>query len=64
MANQIPSGPKTIAKRVKLCCHQHNQSAFSVWFNSTPSPNTHILLPSGITLLGVENLVTKLADVA
>jgi hypothetical protein len=30
----------------------------------TPSPNTHILLPSGITLLGVENWVTKLADVA
>jgi hypothetical protein len=32
--------------------------------DSTPYPNTHILLPSGITLLGVENLVTKLADVA
>jgi hypothetical protein len=32
--------------------------------DSTPSPNTHILLPSGITLLGVENWVTKLADVA
>tara|TARA_B100001146_G_scaffold26183_1_gene19773 strand:- start:114 stop:296 length:183 start_codon:yes stop_codon:yes gene_type:complete len=34
------------------------------WLDSTPSPNTHILLPSGITLLGVENWVTKLADVA
>mgnify|MGYP003725805181 FL=1 len=32
--------------------------------NSIPSPDTHILLPSGITLLGVENWVTKLADVA
>jgi hypothetical protein len=32
--------------------------------DSTPSANTHILLPSGITLLGVENWVTKLADVA
>jgi hypothetical protein len=32
-------------------------------FDPTPSPDTHILLPSGITLLGVENWVTKLADV-
>jgi hypothetical protein len=32
-------------------------------FDSTLSPDTHILLPSGITLLGVENWVTKLADV-
>jgi hypothetical protein len=31
-------------------------------FNRTPSPDTHILLPSGITLLGVENWVTKSAD--
>ena len=35
-----------------------------VEIDPTPSPNTHILLPSGITLLGVENRVTKLADVA
>ncbi len=27
--------------------------------DSTPSPNTHILLPSGITLLGVENWATN-----
>ena len=32
--------------------------------DSPPSPNTHILLPSGIILLGVENCVTKLTDVA
>ena len=64
MADQIPSGPKTIAKRVKLCCHQHNQSAFSVWFNSTPSPDTHILLPSGISVSGIETWMRKLADVA
>ena len=32
--------------------------------DSTPSPNTHILLPSGITVIGVEDWVTKLADVA
>ena len=31
---------------------------------STPSPNTHILLPSGITVFGVEDWVTKLANVA
>ena len=30
----------------------------------SPSPDTLLLLPSGITLLGVENWVTKLADVA
>lgn len=30
----------------------------------SPSPNTHILLPSGITVVGVEDWVTKLADVA
>ena len=44
--------------------NQHRQTVLLVEFNSTPSPNTHILLPSGITLLGVENWVTKLADVA
>jgi hypothetical protein len=32
-------------------------------FDPIPSPDTHILLPSGITLLGVENWVTELADV-
>ena len=37
---------------------------FQVEFDSTPSPNTYILLPSGITLLGVENGVTKLSDMA
>ena len=31
---------------------------------STPSPNTQILLASGITLFGVEDWVTKLANVA
>jgi len=31
---------------------------------STPSPNAHILLPFGITLLGVENWLTEFADVA
>ena len=31
---------------------------------STPSPNTHILLPSGITVFGVKLWVTKLANVA
>jgi hypothetical protein len=37
---------------------------FQAEFDSIPSPNTHIVLPFGITLLGVENWVTKLADVA
>ena len=38
---------------------------FGYWEpNSTPTPDTLLLLPSGITLLGVENWVTKLADVA
>ena len=32
--------------------------------DSPPSPNTHILLPSGITVFGVEDWVTKLANVA
>jgi hypothetical protein len=48
---------------MKLRCHQHRQPAFSVEFDSTPTPDTQLLLPSGITLLGVENWVTKLADV-
>ena len=32
--------------------------------NSTPSPNTHILLTSGIAVSGVDAWVTKLAGVA
>ena len=35
-----------------------------VVFDSTSSSNTHILLPSGITVFGVDEWVTKLADVA
>ena len=33
-------------------------------FNSTPAPNTQVLLPSGIIVLGVDDWVIKLADVA
>ena len=33
-------------------------------FDSTPSPNTHILLPSGIALFGVDDWVTNLVEVA
>jgi len=44
--------------------HQDHQPVFQAEFDSIPSPNTHIVLPFGITLLGVENWVTKLADVA
>ena len=43
---------------------QQNQPVFQGEIDSTSSPNTHILLPSGIIVFGVENWVTKLANVA
>ena len=44
--------------------HKHGQAVFQVSFDSTPSPNTQVLLPSGIIVMGVDDWVTKLADVA
>ena len=38
---------------------------YGFWeMDSTSSPNTHILLPSGISMFGVDEWVTKLANVA
>lgn len=53
--------------RTQLCRlnrHQHRQPVFLVKFNSTPAPNTQLLSPSGIVVLGIESWVKKLADVA
>ena len=41
-----------------------DETTAQIQMDSTPSPNTHILLPSGIIWLGVENWVAKLADEA
>ena len=42
----------------------HRQVVFLVEFNSTPSPNTQVLLASGVIVIGVDDWVTKLANVA
>ena len=55
--------PQTIVKRMELCGHQHNQPTFSVWFDSSPSPDTLLLFPSGIGVSGIETGVGKLAEV-
>ena len=44
--------------------NQHRQTVLLVEFNSTPTPDTLLLLPSGIRVSGVESWVQKLADVA
>ena len=46
------------------CRHQHRQAVFQVSFNSTPTTNTQIFLPSGIVVVGIVDWVIKLADVA
>ena len=48
----------------KTSNHKNDQSVLQVEIHSTPSPNTHILLPSGIILSGIDEWVTKLANVA
>ena len=42
---------------------QHNKPAFQAEFDSTPPPDTLLLLPSGIRVSGVESWVRKLAEV-
>ena len=44
--------------------NQHRQTVLLVEFNSTSTPDTLLLLPSGIRVSGVESWVQKLADVA
>ena len=44
--------------------NQHRQTVLLVEFNSTPTPDTLLLLPSGISVSGVESWVRKLVDVA
>jgi len=40
------------------------QPMFQAEFDSTPSPDTPIFLPSGIVVSGVYDWVSKMADVA
>ncbi len=44
--------------------NQHRQTVLLVEFNSAPTPDTLLLLPSGIRVSGVGWWVQKLADVA
>jgi hypothetical protein len=37
---------------------------FLVEFNSTPSPNTQVLLASGITVIGIDDWIINLANIA
>ena len=58
----IPSGETRIISPTNH--HQHRQPVFQVWSDSSPSPDTLLLLPSGINVSGIETWVRKLAEVA
>ena len=44
--------------------YQHRQPEFSVLFDSSPSPDTLLLLTPGISVSGIESWVRQLADLA
>ena len=44
--------------------HHYRQNVFQGEFDTTPTPNTQISLPSGVGVLGIGSWVKKFADVA
>ena len=68
----IKSAPRFLTPKSPLSTKQSNRfesigipgKLVAGRLDPTPSPNTQILLPSGIIVFGVNDWVTKLADVA
>ena len=64
----MKEGSQCAGKRQALgapaCCHQYRQPEFQVYIDSTSPTNTQVLLASGVIVMGVDDWVIKLANVA